>query len=1114
MSASLPVAAQVGFKDVTQSSGIIRHSESWGAAWGDWNGDLRPDFWVGNHRNRPDIFQNNGDGTFSNVTLQIDRSRTFLNSPRTDTHGAAWADFDNDGDQDLGVTTTGAGFRFMENMSNAWLLDQAWIYEIQDDHAGRLPVWFDFTRDGLLDVAQVTKVPAKMRQQNPGVTAFSDIREELDVSCQNNNYAQISDLDSDGYLEFICGKEGTFPQNIYSTHTLPFEDVTSIVPEIGNINDTVIADFNNDLRPDFFFTRGRLRPTQARKVAANLTEAWVVSSVITGSKGFSFQAEGPVVITMDSEQPEFIAEDVSIGHDNMQPAELPFILDPAAVSGMATNNDINIGYDTSTQTWTVMLAAGGKGRESISVYFTAGAASISNVSGIGLTPNDEPMNPKLLLNTGDGFQDAQQIGLGMPVSCNSVTTGDFDNDMDIDLYLVCRGSVENIANLFYENQGDGTFKIQQSHGAEGAIGLGVSSGAGTGESVVSADYDLDGKLDLLVTNGLRLMKSVRTGGPVQLFQNTTENSNHWVELDLVGTISNRDATGAKVIAVAGDVTQMREQNGGYHRWSQNDRRIHFGLGINTQVDIIVRWPNGATEFFADLQADQLYRVVEGGTGTPVVLDPVPAFAAPQPSDECTAPAYDVAVDRALFIWKDCETGIWSVRAVTGDNSAAGYSGQITATQNFNELSPVQIDASDSVVNTHSAKISFLMSAEENGEDGFDFSFPVDAATCFEAILPPGAQVLLGGKAIPLPATFDFENYAPCVEQKPMLEITGFSLHVSVNSLTAAKPGPVLVAGEALEWTYTVTNTGNTPLQDIIVSGREKLPVFGSWEELCTISAVAVGESASCQSEAASVAVEGHYLSLNKAATVTGDFSVLEKAFYQGQQITTGSPGLAMAILANNQSVLKPGPIFQADELINWVYVLTNTGDTILTNIEVKSRQKAPVLGNWEVLCSLASIPVGESASCIYSSPAIDGRYISLVVARASASVEALSRVFYQARESQPPPVDPSLLMLAVSANGQVTSKPGPVFQVGETVDWIYSVTNQGNTLLENIEVHGRQKLPIVGDWGILCLIDQIPAGEIRFCQLQEAATEGINKRLIWINAKDNQLSDLTFYQGQ
>ena len=70
------------------------------------------------------------------------------------------------------------------------------------------------------------------------------------------------------------------------------------------------------------------------------------------------------------------------------------------------------------------------------------------------------------------------------------------------------------------------------------------------------------------------------GGPKQLFHNLG-NSNHWMEFDLVGTTSNRDGIGSKVYVTAGGVTQYREQNGGYHRWSQNFMRVHVGLATNT-----------------------------------------------------------------------------------------------------------------------------------------------------------------------------------------------------------------------------------------------------------------------------------------------------------------------------------------------------------------------------------------------------------------------------------------------------------------------------------------------------------------------------------------------------
>jgi len=118
-----------------------------------------------------------------------------------------------------------------------------------------------------------------------------------------------------------------------------------------------------------------------------------------------------------------------------------------------------------------------------------------------------------------------------------------------------------------------------------------------------------------VTNGLN-MRPLFIGGPKQLFHNRG-NSNNWMEFDLVGTTDNRDGIGSRVYVTAGGVTQYREQNGGYHRWSQNFMRVHVGLAQNTQADTTVVWPNGTSTTYAGLQADHVYQLKQDGTYTQI-----------------------------------------------------------------------------------------------------------------------------------------------------------------------------------------------------------------------------------------------------------------------------------------------------------------------------------------------------------------------------------------------------------------------------------------------------------------------------------------------------------------
>jgi hypothetical protein len=126
------------------------------------------------------------------------------------------------------------------------------------------------------------------------------------------------------------------------------------------------------------------------------------------------------------------------------------------------------------------------------------------------------------------------------------------------------------------------------------------------------DIANNGNVDIVVLN---------VGEPPSLLLNTNQIPNHRVLFRLVGTKSNRAAIGARVTIHAGGMTQFDEVRGGGSYLSQNDLRLHFGLGSAARIDLVeVRWPTGKTESFKDLAADKIYAIVEGqGIKEAVVL---------------------------------------------------------------------------------------------------------------------------------------------------------------------------------------------------------------------------------------------------------------------------------------------------------------------------------------------------------------------------------------------------------------------------------------------------------------------------------------------------------------
>ena len=226
--------------------------------------------------------------------------------------------------------------------------------------------------------------------------------------------------------------------------------------------------------------------------------------------------------------------------------------------------------------------------------------------------------PTLYRNDGNGsFTDATyDAGLGKHLEYLGWGTMffDFDNDGWPDLILANGhvypevekfglGSGYKESRLLYHNEGNGKFREITSAAGPGITAPSSSRGLAVG------DLWNDGRLSVVINN---------MSAPPSLLVNSVRSPNHWVEFRTIGSRSNRDGIGARISVKAGQRTQIEEVRSGSSYISQNDLRVHFGLGTaRTIEDVRVRWPTGLEESFGSVTEDAIDTLREGiGTSSP------------------------------------------------------------------------------------------------------------------------------------------------------------------------------------------------------------------------------------------------------------------------------------------------------------------------------------------------------------------------------------------------------------------------------------------------------------------------------------------------------------------
>jgi hypothetical protein len=217
----------------------------------------------------------------------------------------------------------------------------------------------------------------------------------------------------------------------------------------------------------------------------------------------------------------------------------------------------------------------------------------------------------LYANTGNGLCEDRTFAGGIGLNTRWLGWGtsfvDLDNDGWLDLFLTNGHVYPEVRQLkteagyeqrkvIYRNLGNGRFADITEQ-----LGPPVTDPK-AGRGAAFGDLDDDGQIDVAIANVNDLPDLYRLNG---------NKANHWVTLKLVGTSSNRNAIGARVHCVSGGVEQWQEVRGGGSYLSQNDFRVHFGLGAATRVDRLeVRWPNGNEQTWQNLDVDRFHTLTE------------------------------------------------------------------------------------------------------------------------------------------------------------------------------------------------------------------------------------------------------------------------------------------------------------------------------------------------------------------------------------------------------------------------------------------------------------------------------------------------------------------------
>lgn len=486
--------------------------------------------------------------------------------------------------------------------------------------------FFDYDGDGFVDVYFVNGAdlpgftsktpPTNKLYRSNGDSTFTDVTESAGVG--DTGYGSgcaVGDYDNDGNLDLYVtnfGKNVLYRNNGDGR----FTDVTqrSGVGDVRWSLGCAFADYDNDGFLDLYVTNYiNFRLEEHKSCTQNGVATYCPPESFPGLPDILYRNNGDGTFTDVTRE---------AGVYNAESRSMAVVFGDYDDDGFV---DCYVGVDTGEN---LLYRNAGDGTfESVGWMAGVEADENGNVQGtmgvdFGDCDNDELLDLVALnyqeqpnavyCNDGDGFFNDVSFIAGMGYSLPYVGWGvdffDVDNDGDKDLFIAnghLQDEVEKYddtttyaqLNQLLINSGKGVF-VNGMTESQSALGLlKVSRGLATG------DYDNDGDLDLLISNA--------SDSP-DLIRNDGGNRRNWVTIKTIGTKSNRAGIGAKVKISALGLTQIDEVRSGSGYLSQNDLRLHFGLGERKKIDFVeVRWPSGVVDTIRNIVPNQILVIQEG-----------------------------------------------------------------------------------------------------------------------------------------------------------------------------------------------------------------------------------------------------------------------------------------------------------------------------------------------------------------------------------------------------------------------------------------------------------------------------------------------------------------------